>query len=64
MDTAWDTAAAAGSAFDQLQQLVTKLQGEGKHAAVLMPSEKRVVLVSADSDATLGAVANVLGLAG
>ena len=64
VDTAWDTAAAAGSAFDQLQQLVTKLQGEGKHAAVLMPSEKRVVLVSADSDATLGAVANVLGLAG
>jgi len=64
VDTAWDTAAAAGSAFDQLQQLVAKLQGDGKHAAVLMPSEKRVVLVSADSDATLGAVANVLGLAG
>ena len=63
VDTAWDTAAAAGSALDQLQQLVTKLKAEGKHAAVLMPSEKRVVLVSADSDATLGAVANVLGLA-
>ena len=63
VDTTWDTSAAASSAFDQLQQLVTKLQGDGKHAAVLMPSEKRVVLMSADSDATLGAVANVLGLA-
>jgi len=63
VDTTWDTTKAAGSAFDELQLLVTKLQGEGKHAAVLMPSEKRVVLVSADSDATLGAVANVLGLA-
>ena len=63
VDTRWDTAKAAGDAFDHLQALVTKLQGAGKHAAVLMPSEKRVVLVSADSDATLGAVANVLGLA-
>jgi len=64
VDTAWDTSAAAGTAFGQLQQLVTVLQGEGKHAAVLHPSGQRVVLISADSAATLNAVASVLGLAG
>jgi hypothetical protein len=64
VDTSWDTKAAAGNAFDQLQKLVAKLNAAGKHAAVLMPSEKRVVLVSADSAPTLGATANVLGLAG
>ena len=63
VDTAWDTSAAAGGAFDELQKLVATLNAAGGHAAVLMPSAKRVVLVSADSDATLGAVANVLGLA-
>jgi hypothetical protein len=64
VDTTWDTSAAAGTAFDELQKLVAKLNAAGKHAAVLMPSAKRVVLVSADSDTSLGAVANVLGLAG
>jgi hypothetical protein len=63
VDTAWDTSTAAGSSLDQLQQLVTTLNGQGKHAAVLMPSDKRVVLVSADSDATLRAVTSALGLA-
>jgi hypothetical protein len=63
VDTTWDTAKAATDASAHLQQLVTVLRGEGKHAAVLTPSEKRVVLISADSDATLGSVANVLGLA-
>ncbi len=64
VDTVWDTTAAAGSALGQLQQLVKVLQAAGKHAAVLEPSGQRVVLISADSDATLSAVANVLGLAG
>jgi len=63
-DTAWDTSAAAGSAFDELQQLVAVLKGLGKRATVLHPSEQRVVLISADSDATLNAVASALGLAG
>ncbi len=64
VDTAWDTAAAAGNAYDQLGQLVTKLTAAGKHASVLTPSPLRVVLISADSDATLGAVARAMGLAG
>jgi hypothetical protein len=64
LDTAWDTTAAASSAVGQLHDVVTVLQGEGKRAAVLQPSGQRVELVSADSDATLSAVANVLGLAG
>jgi hypothetical protein len=64
VDTRWDSSTAAGNAFDELQKLVLKLNGQGKHAAVLMPSATRVVLVSADSDAILGAIANVLGLAG
>ncbi len=63
LDTAWDTPAAAGSALGYLQDLVTVLQGDGKRAMVVQPSGQRVVLISADSDATLSAVANVLGLA-
>jgi hypothetical protein len=63
VDTVWDTPAAAGGVLDQLGHLVTVLNSAGKHAAVLAPSAQRVVLISADSDATLGAVANVLGLA-
>ena len=64
VDTAWDSATAAGSAFDQLGQLAARLNAEGKHAAVLTPSPQRVVLLSADAAATLSAVANALGLAG
>ncbi len=64
VDTTWDTAAAASSALGQLQQLVTVLKGDGEHAQVLQPSGQRVVLISADSDASLGAVASALGLAG
>jgi hypothetical protein len=64
VDTAWDTPKAATGAAGQLEQLAAKLTAAGKHAAVLQPSEKRVVLISADSDATLSRVAGVLGLAG
>jgi hypothetical protein len=64
VDTVWDTPAAATSADGQLQHLVTMLNGQGRHAAVLQPSAQRVVLISADADTTLSAVANVLGLAG
>lgn len=64
VDTVWDGAKAAGSAFDQLDQLAVRLNGEGRHAAVLAPSPQRVVLLSADSAGTLSAVANALGLAG
>lgn len=64
VDTAWDTTAAAAGALDQLEHLVSVLKGAGKRAAVLSPSPGRVVLISADSDAVLGLVANVLGLAG
>ena len=64
VDTTWDTEAAAGNAFAELHKLESKLKAAGKRAAVLQPSATRVVLVSAESDATLGAIANVLGLAG
>jgi hypothetical protein len=64
VDTVWDTPAAADAAFPQLQKLAEHLTADGKHASVLRPSPSRVVLVSADSDATLSAVANALGLAG
>ncbi len=64
VDTTWDTSRAAGNALDELGKLVVKLNAAGKHASVLTPSTGRVVLISADSDATLGAIANVLGLAG
>lgn len=64
IDTSWDTPTAASNALAELQKLAQKLTAAGKHATALMPSESRVVLVSADSGATLSAIANVLGLAG
>jgi hypothetical protein len=64
VDTVWDTTKAASNAADQLGQLAAKLKAEGKHTAMLQPSPDRVVLISADSDATLSLVAGVLGLAG
>ncbi len=64
LDIAWDTTDAASGALGHLKDLVTVLQGDGKSVVVLQPSAQRVVLISADSGATLGAVANVLGLAG
>lgn len=64
VDTAWDTPVAAANAYAELQKLVAKLDAAGKHASALMPSASRVVLVSAGSAATLGAISNVLGLAG
>jgi hypothetical protein len=64
VDTAWDNANAASSAAGQLGQVAEKLKAAGKHAAMLQPSANRVVLISADSDATLSRVAGVLGLAG
>ena len=63
VDTTWDTATAASSAASQLGQLVTVLDGLGKHAQTYTPSAQRVVLVSADSDATLSLVAAAIGLA-
>jgi hypothetical protein len=63
VDTAWDTAAAADSYFQLVQPLAAKLTAAGFHAAVAPVGAKRVVLVSADSDATLGLIAGLLGLA-
>ena len=64
LDTVWDTDADATQFDAALAGMVGKLQGAGKHASALMPAPNRVVLISADSDATLSKLANVLGLAG
>ena len=63
VDTAWDTTQAADAYFAAIQPLVEKLNVAGFHAAVTPVGDKRVALVSADSDATLGRVANLLGMA-
>jgi hypothetical protein len=63
VDTAWDTTAAADSYFGLIQSLAAKLNASGFHAAVAQVGAKRVVLVSADSAATLGLVGGLLGLA-
>ncbi len=64
LDTMWDTAEDAGQFSAALDGLVGKLHAAGRSAAVLTPAAGRVVLVTAESDATLGRIANVLGLAG
>ncbi|MEI7744948.1 MAG: hypothetical protein WCK58_14515, partial [Chloroflexota bacterium] len=64
MDASWDTAADADQYAAALEPMVARLTAAGQSAAVLRPSEKRVVLVSAESADTMGRVANVLGLAG
>jgi hypothetical protein len=63
LDTAWDTPADAAEFEAALAPTVEKLTGLGRSPAVLRPAEDRVVLVTAESAATRGRVANVLGLA-
>jgi len=63
VDTTWDTAKAATAYYGEIQALAAKLNAAGFHAAAVTPSEKRVVLISADSDNTLSLVAGVMGLA-
>jgi hypothetical protein len=64
LDTVWDTDADATQFNTALAGMVGKLQGAGRSASALMPATNRVVLLSAESDATLAKLANVLGLAG
>jgi hypothetical protein len=64
LDTAWDTNADAAQFSAALDGLVAKLRAAGRSASVLNPTPDRVVLVSAESAATMGRLANVLGLAG
>ncbi len=64
MDTAWDTDADAAEFAAALDGYVSKLEAAGRSGAVLTPSPGRVVVISASDPDTLGAVANVLGLAG
>jgi hypothetical protein len=63
LDTAWDSAQDAAEFEAALGPTVDKLKGLGRSPAVLRPAEDRVVLVTAESAATMGRVANVLGLA-
>ncbi len=64
LDTAWDTDADAADFETAAGSLTAKLTAAGESASVLRPDPKRVVLISAESPATMGKVANVLGLAG
>ncbi len=64
LDTVWDTDADATAYNAALAGMVGKLQAAGRSASALMPAPNRVVLISADSDDTLGKLANALGLAG
>jgi hypothetical protein len=64
LDTAWDTRADAREFAAALDGLVASLKAAGRSASVLTPEPRRVVLVTADSNRTLGRLANVLGLAG
>ena len=64
LDTVWDTDADATQFNAALAGMVGKLQAAGRSASALMPATNRVVLLSAESDATLAKLANVLGLAG
>jgi hypothetical protein len=64
LDTAWDTLADATEFAAALDGLTGRLRAAGRSANVLTPGPSRVVLVTASDDATLGRIANVLGLAG
>jgi len=64
LDTAWDTNADAAQFASALDGLVSRLRAAGRSASVLTPAPARVVLVTAESAATMGRLANVLGLAG
>jgi hypothetical protein len=64
LDTAWDTTADADEFEAALAPTVAELESMGRSPAVLRPAPDRVVLVTAESAATMGRLANVLGLAG
>jgi len=64
LDTRWDTTADASEYATALAGIVPKLQAIGRSASILTPEPGRVVLVTANSDDTMGRLANVLGLAG
>ena len=64
LDTAWDTTADATEFSAALADLAGRLKAAGRSAVVLNPAPDRVVLVTAESDATTNRLANVLGLAG
>ncbi len=64
LDTVWDTNADAAEFSAALDGLVTRLKAAGRSATVLTPAPGRVVLITAESAATMGRLANVLGLAG
>jgi hypothetical protein len=64
VDTAWDTSTAAGDYLGLIAPLAAKLNAAGFHAAVAPVGAKRVVLVSADSAATLQLVSGALGFGG
>jgi hypothetical protein len=64
LSTAWDTANDADEYLSAAAGLVAKLTAAGRSASLLTPEPGRIVLLVADSDRTLGRLANVLGLAG
>jgi len=64
LDTAWDTRNDADQFAAALGSLVARLQGAGRSAVAFSTGDKRVVLVTAESDATMNRVANAIGLAG
>lgn len=61
--TVWDTPQAAADYFAKIGALATRLNADGGHATVAMPSDNAVTIVAADSDATLGLLAVPLNLA-
>lgn len=63
LDTVWTTAGAASEFAAALDGLSGKLRAAGRNGTVLTPAPNRVVLITAESDATAGRIANVLGLA-
>jgi hypothetical protein len=64
LDTVWDSEADAAEFEAALGPTLEELTGLGRSPTVLRPAPDRVVLVSAESPATMGRVANALGLAG
>ena len=64
LDTTWDTSADAGEFAAALAGLVGKLTAAGRPATVLTPAPGRVVMITAESEATVARLAGVLGLAG
>ncbi len=63
LDTTWDTAKAADDYFAAIQALADKLNAAGNVATAVPLGDKRVVLVSADSNATMSLIDSVMHLA-